>query len=107
MARFRVIRRIPAVYSEVYETDASTPEEAERALVGGRARCKLRSFTTTPRTSQPAGFPTLVLAEGEPARAGSFVYPDVEIVRSQEFMNAVFPDTPGGDLQRVVQELDE
>lgn len=106
MPRFKVIKRLPALYREVYEVDAASKDEAERAIVGGQGQCRHRSFLTTPRHAQPAGMTLVVLAEAElPPNDSDFLHPDVEMDNSG-FMNALFATTAGHASQYVEQRID-
>ena len=106
MPRFRLIRTLPAVYQEIYEADAADAEEAERALSGGRAQCKLRQFCTRPNSPQPAAFRTTVLEEGAPPPSNDFPVASGPSGSPPTFNNAYFPHPPGQDLQQVIQVMD-
>ena len=106
MPRFKVVKVIPARYQEVYIVDAAGEEEAERIVRSGRARCKLRDFTTTPGAALPAGTLFRVLGENAPV-GGDFAYPSGHSGSKAEFANAHFLTTPGDNQQQVVQEFGE
>ena len=103
MPRFKVVRRVTAVYEEVHLVDASDEGEAERSVRGGRSRAARRGFHTTPGAAQPAGHPLRVKSEFAPENR-DFAYPPGQAGFSQEFCNAQFLTPAGGDQQQVMQE---
>ena len=83
--------------------DAASEEEAERAVLGGRARCVVRGFYGSQAT-QPSMDPRLRV-HGEHDRAGhDFEYDTVEETTPSAFNNARFTTAAGEDYQAVVQE---
>lgn len=105
MPRYRVVRKIPAVYVEVYEVDAGSEEEATRSVEGGKVRCERRSFTTTPGSMQPAGYPLGVFDELTPISED--VPSESQAELPSEFDNARFTTRPGQNLQHVMQHVED
>jgi len=106
MARFRVLKIIPARYVEEYLVDAGFSEEAQRAVVSGRARCTLRHFMTTQGVDIPS--PRFVVLD-EHADVSEHL-PDVEIPNEKlptAFNNASFSSIPGDSEQFAFQEVDQ
>lgn len=101
MPRYKVVKQLPAIYTEMYEVDAGSEEEASNAVKSGKVKCSRRAFETTPKTAQPAGFPLRVIDELVPVQEIDGRLPSYDL--PSEFNNARFMTQPGNDAQYVAQ----
>ena len=102
MARYRVIRTIPAMYFESYDVDAFDEGEAIRSLEGGRCSCSRRWFSTS---SGVASISTKAVELANSATENQDYHtPEPDGGEIKRLTNAVFLTSPGSNDQTVVQE---
>lgn len=103
MPRFKVVRKLPALYTEIWNVDAADAEEAKRAITGGRGQCINRVFTTTPRMPSQTYYSLEVTTATDLDQDPR----SVAVENQREFMNSIFCDCPGSELQRAVQKCSQ
>ena len=98
---FIVKKRLPAVYTELYEVNASDADEAERKVNGGSGMLTSRAFEVISPDDVKLGYVAEVL--DNPDQLGVLVS---NAPSSVDFLNGRFLDMPGKGEQRAIQFMD-